>query len=312
MSPEGFKTSIGGQALIEGILMRGPRKQAIVVRTDDGLVTKLDDLKPLKERYPIAGAPFVRGAVNFIGSMTSGVRALMFAASCIPDEDADGQKSDFDKWVEARVGKERAEKVLVGVSAFIGVALSVGLFMLLPTLLAGFVSNLGAGSVLRNAVEGAIRIVIFIAYLWLTSRLGGMKRVWAYHGAEHKTIFCYEKGLELTTENVRAQSRLHPRCGTSFMFIVMIISIVVFSVAKWSNIWLRMALRLALLPAVVAISYEIIRWAGRHDNAVSRVLSAPGRALQRLTTREPDDSMIEVAVEALRLVIPETRGEDAW
>jgi uncharacterized protein YqhQ len=306
-----FRTSIGGQALIEGILMRGPKKQAIVVRTQDGLVTKVEDLKLLKDRYPIVGKPFVRGAVNFISSMANGVRALMFAVDCVPEEES-AEKSKFDIWVEKHIGAERAEKALVTFSVIIGVAISVGLFMLLPTFLTGFLGNLLSGAVVKNLVEGALRIAIFITYLWLATKLREMRRVWEYHGAEHKTIFCYEKGLELNVENVRAQSRLHPRCGTSFMFIVMIVSILVFSVARWSNIWLRVFLRIALLPVVVAVSYEIIKWAGRHDNILTRAVSAPGRALQRLTTREPDDSMIEVAIEAMRLVLPETPGDDKW
>ncbi|MDR1299748.1 MAG: DUF1385 domain-containing protein [Oscillospiraceae bacterium] len=306
-----FRTSIGGQALIEGILMRGPKRQAVVVRTRDGLVTKIEDLKLLKDRYPIVGRPFVRGAVNFISSMANGVRALMFAADCMPADDG-GEPSKFDRWIEKHVGAERAEKAMVTLSVVIGVALSVGLFMLLPTFLTGFLGNMPGGAVVRNLIEGALRIIIFIAYLWLATKLREMRRVWEYHGAEHKAIFCYEKGLELNVENVRAQSRLHPRCGTSFMFIVMIVSILVFSVARWTNIWLRIILRIALLPVVVAVSYEIIKWAGRHDNAATRAISAPGKALQRLTTREPDDSMIEVAIEALKLVLPDSPGDDRW
>ncbi|MDR2664878.1 MAG: DUF1385 domain-containing protein [Oscillospiraceae bacterium] len=306
-----FRTSIGGQALIEGILMRGPKKQAIVVRTRDGLVTKVDSLKLLKDRYPIVGKPFIRGAVNFISSVSNGARALMFAADCVPADEG-GEPSKFDRWLEKHIGAHRAEKALVALSAAIGVALSVGLFMLLPTFLAGFLGEVPGGAVVRNLIEGALRIAIFIAYLWLATRLREMRRVWEYHGAEHKTISCYEKGLELNVENVRVQSRLHPRCGTSFMFIVMIVSILVFSVARWSNIWMRVALRILLLPVVVAVSYEIIKWAGRRDNMATRCISAPGKALQRLTTREPDDSMIEVAIEAMRLVIPDSPGDDRW
>jgi uncharacterized protein YqhQ len=306
-----FRTSIGGQALIEGILMRGPDKQAIVVRTDEGFVTRVEELHPLKERYPIAGLPFIRGAINFIGAMGSGVRALMFAVDCMP-EDERGEPSKFDEWVARRIGEKRAERVLVGISVAVGVALSVGLFMLLPTFIAGLLGNIPGGAIARNLLEGALRMIIFITYIWLASRLREMRRVWEYHGAEHKTIFCYEKGLELCVENVRAQSRFHPRCGTSLMFIVMLVSILTFSLARWSNIWIRMAARIALLPVVMAVSYEIIKWAGRHDNALTRAVSAPGRALQRLTTREPDDSMIEVAIESLKLVIPKTPGDDRW
>ena len=306
-----FRTSIGGQALIEGILMRGPKKQAIVVRTEDGLVTKTEELKLLKDKYPIVGVLFIRGVINFINSMTIGVRALMFSADYIPEEEQD-DPSKFDQWIEKRMGSDKAEKAIITISVILGVALSVGLFMLLPTFLAGFVSKYIKYNILKNLFEGLLRIVIFLAYMWLATRLNDIKRMWAYHGAEHKTIFCYEKGLPLTVENVRAQSRLHPRCGTSFLFIVMIVSILVFSFTSWNNLWIRIGLRLLLLPVVVAVSYEVIRLAGRYDNIVTRVISAPGKALQKLTTQEPDDDMIEVAVEAMILVIPENAKEAEW
>jgi uncharacterized protein YqhQ len=194
----------------------------------------------------------------------------------------------------------------------LGIALSVGLFILLPTFLAGFTSNLIEDRMLKNLLEGLLRIVIFLIYMWLATRLNDIKRVWAYHGAEHKAIYCYEKGLPLTVDNVRAQSKLHPRCGTSFLFIVMLVSILVFSFTSWDNIWVRIALRLLLLPVVVAISYEIIKLAGRHDNLLTRIISAPGKAMQRLTTREPDDEMIETAIQALTLVLPEDAQEAKW
>ncbi|MDR3278666.1 MAG: DUF1385 domain-containing protein [Oscillospiraceae bacterium] len=307
-----FRTSIGGQALIEAILMRGPKKQAIVVRTKDGLVTKVEELKLLKDKYPIVGWPLIRGAVNFISSMINGVRALMYAVGFIPEDEEGGEPSKLDAWIEKRVGSERAEGIIVTFSMILGVALSVGLFMLLPTFLAGFLSGVIRSAILKNLLEGVLRILIFLVYLWLTTRLQEMKRVWQYHGAEHKAIFCYEAGLEMTVPNVRIQPRCHPRCGTSFMFIVMIVSILVFSVVRWSNVWIRMGLRIVLLPVVVAVSYEIIKWAGRHDNGFTRAVSAPGKALQRLTTREPDDEMIEVAIEAIKLVLPERAGEDNW
>ena len=311
MAENNHKTSIGGQALIEGIMMRGPKKQSVVVRTKDGLETKVEDLKLLKDRHPIIGWPLVRGVVNFGGSMVNGVRALMFSANFMPEEEAEPE-SKFDKWVEEKLGAEKAEGVLVMIAVVIGIAMSVGLFMLLPTFLAGFMTRFVDSAILRNLLEGVVRIAIFISYIGLTSKLKEMRRVWQYHGAEHKTIFCYERGLELTVENVREMPRRHPRCGTSFMFIVMIVSILVFSFATWSNVWVRMGLRIALLPVVVAISYEIIKLAGRYDNALTRIISAPGRAMQSLTTREPDDDMIEVAIEALKLVMPEVEGEDAW
>ena len=306
-----FRTSIGGQALIEGVMMRGPKMQSIVVRTKDGVVKKTEELKLIKDKYPILGFPFIRGVVNFVNSLTVGMKAMTFSAEMIP-EDEQEEQSKLDKWIEKKFGSEKAEKALIGFAVFLGILISIGLFILTPTFLAGLVSRYISGRILRNLLEGALRIAIFIAYMWLATRLNDIKRVWAYHGAEHKAIFCYEKGLPLTVENVRAQSRHHPRCGTSFLFIVMIVSILVFSFTSWDNIWIRMGFRLLLLPVVVAISYEIIKLAGRYDNPVTRVVSAPGKALQRLTTREPDDGMIEVAIEALELVKPENAADAEW
>jgi len=310
-SGKDYRTSIGGQALIEGIMMRGPKKLAIVVRTKEGLVEKVDELKLIKDKYPILGFVFVRGVVNFVSSLTLGMRSIMFSADQMPEEEQEAQ-SKFDKWIEKKLESEKAEKVIITITVVLSVAIMVGLFMLLPTLLAGTVTKYVENVILRNLIEGALRIIIFLTYLWLTSKLSYIKRVWAYHGAEHKTIYCYEKGLELNVENVREQSSLHPRCGTSFLFIVMIVSILVFSLATWNNLLVRVVLRLALLPIVVAISYEVIKLAGRYDNFITKIISAPGKALQRLTTSEPDDEMIEVAIRALELVRPEDEQEAVW
>jgi uncharacterized protein YqhQ len=307
-----FRTSIGGQALIEGILMQGPKKRAIVVRGKDGLVVKEEEIKFIKDRYPILGWPLIRGCVNFIAQMSSGVRALMFSANQLPEEEQEAQESKLDKWIEAHFSSEKAEKLIVAVAMVIGIGMAVVLFMLLPTLLAGLFRPLIGSRILMNLIEGVIRIAIFLAYIFLATRSKDIHRVFEYHGAEHKTIFCYEAGLPLTVENVRPMGKYHPRCGTSFIFIVMIISILVFSVVSWSSPLIRMLLRIVLIPVVVAISYELIRWAGRHDNLVSRILSAPGKALQRLTVYEPDDGMIECAIKAMELVIPEEKGSDAW
>lgn len=306
-----FRTSIGGQALIEGILMRGPTKQSTVVRTEDGFTTKVEEPHFVRERYKILGLPILRGAVVFIESMVYGVRALTYSASLLPEEEQD-QPSKFDKWIEEKVGSEKAEKFVISFAVFLGICLSVGLFILLPTLLAGFVTNLTQSGVLRNLTEGVIRIAIFLAYMYLCTKSPDLKRVFRYHGAEHKTIFCYEKGLPLTVDNVRIQSRFHPRCGTSFLFVVMIISILVFSFLTWNNVWIRMGLRILMLPVVMGLAYELNRWVGRHDNWLSTILAAPGKALQRLTTDEPDDGMMECAIEAIKLVIPEEKGQDAW
>ncbi len=308
--PGAFRTTIGGQALIEGILMRGPNKQAIVVRTKDGLVTKEEELRLTKDRHPVLGLPFIRGPVTFIDSMAKGMSALMFSAEQSAGEDYEPDK--LDKWIEEKIGSEKAQKFILTLSAVLGTLFSVALFFLLPTLLAGFITPYIGSGFVKNLVEGVLRIAIFLIYIWLTSRMKDIRRVFEYHGAEHKSIFCYEKGLPLTLENVRVQPTQHPRCGTSFMFVVMIVSILVFSFVRWSNPLVRMALRILLIPVVVSISYEINRWVGRHDNLVSSVLSYPGRALQRLTVFEPDDSMIEVAVKALTMVIPERKDADKW
>lgn len=312
-SKGGFRTSIGGQALIEGIMMRGPYKSAVVVRGKEGVVEKVEQLRSSKDKYPILGWPFIRGVVNFGSTMALGVRSIMYSADQMPDEDF-GEPSKFDEWIEKKLGGEKAEKAIITIGVVLGVALSVGLFMLLPTFLAGLVVSITEveHNIVKNLIEGALRITIFLIYLWLTSKISYMARVWRYHGAEHKTIFCYEKKLPLTVENVRIQSSKHPRCGTSFMFIVMIISILVFSVFEWRNLILRLLLRLAMLPVVVAISYEIIKLAGRYDNWLTAAISAPGKALQRFTTKEPDESMIEVAIRALELVIPEDEKKAEW
>ena len=306
-----FKTSIGGQALIEGIMMRGPKKLSIVVRTKDGLVEKTEELKPIKDKYPILGWVFIRGAVNFVSSMKLGMSSIMFSADQMPEEEQE-DPSKFDLWLEKKLGNEKAEKIIITVAVVIGMAFSIGLFMLLPTFLAGFAAQFIENTILRNLMEGLLRITIFLTYIWATTKVKTIRRLWAYHGAEHKAIYCYEKGLPLTVENIKEQSPLHARCGTSFLFIVMIVSILVFSLASWNNLLIRFALRIALLPIVVSISFEVIKLAGRYDNILTRIISAPGKALQRLTTREPDDEMIEVAQRALELVIPEDEKEAAW
>jgi uncharacterized protein YqhQ len=306
-----FRTSIGGQALIEGIMMRGPRKQAIAVRTAEGITVKEDELKFIKDRYPILGWPFIRGTVNFLGSMVNGVKALTYSAEQQPEEEQE-EPGKLDKWIMEHFSSETADKLIIGIAVVLGIALAVGLFIILPTVLVGFLDGVLQSRVLRNLLEGVVRIAIFLGYMFLATKLKEIKRVWMYHGAEHKTIFCYEHGLELTVENCRKQSRFHPRCGTSFIFIVMIVSILVYSVFSWSNMLVRMLIRILLLPVVVGISYEIIKWAGRSDNWATRIASAPGKALQHLTTAEPDDSMLEVAIAAMKRVIPETAGEDAW
>ena len=308
----------GGQALIEGIMMRGPRKQAVVVRRPDGqLEIQEKELTFLKDRFPVLGWPLIRGVVNFCGSMYNGVTSLMFSAQFVPEEGVEEEEpSKFEVWLDKRLGSEGAAKLFITLAVILGMAMSIGLFFLLPTLLGTAVTMVTDSMLVRNIAESFLKILIFVAYLALCSRMGEMKRVFSYHGAEHKTIFCYEAGLPLTVENVRVQPRHHPRCGTSFLFMVIAISILVstavFSVWPVYHPILRFLAHLAMLPLIVGVSYEFNRWAGRHDGPVTRILTAPGLWLQNFTTFEPDDSMIEVGIRALELVLPEEKGEDAW
>lgn len=305
-----FRTSIGGQALIEGIMMRGPKKQSISVRSPEGIITKVEDLKFIKDKYPILGLPLVRGIAIFGSSMVSGVKALMYSAEFFPEMEEEPTK--FELWLENKIGSEKFEQVIIYIAAIMGIFFSIGLFILLPTFITGLIPGIDGQYALKNLIEGLIKITVFIGYLGLVSKMDDIKRVFSYHGAEHKTIWCYEKGLPLTVENVRKQTRLHPRCGTSFLFVVVCISIIVGTVIQSDSVLIRMGLHLALLPVIVAISYEINRWVGAHDNAFSSFMSWPGKQLQHLTTFEPDDSMIEVAIEAILAVIPEEVGSDAW
>ena len=309
--PKEFKTTIGGQALIEGILMRGPRKTAIVVRKPDGECAIKEEEVGTIRKNPVLRLPLIRGVLGFWDSMKYGISALTYSAEFFEEEDSSQQPGKVESWLLRKFGSEKLDKILMGFALVTGIALPVALFILLPTLLAGFLPA-GSSSIVRNLLEGVVRILIFLAFIIITSKQSDIKRTYMYHGAEHKTIACYEKGWELTVDNIRRCSRFHPRCGTSFLFVVMIISILVFSVFTWQSPWVRMALRLLLLPLVVGISYEINRWVGRHDNWLSMALRAPGLFLQRFTTNEPDDSMMEVAIEAIRRVIPENQGEDRW
>ena len=326
-SCEQFKTMIGGQALIEGIMMRGPKRDAIVCRTKDGLTLEVSDRKLPKEGSPLKW-PFVRGVVNFFDSQVTGVKALLHSADLNPDEEFSGEPGKIDLWLEKKLGNEKFQQFLIYSAAVLGLLMSIGLFFLLPMIVGGFFDGVVKSMVLLNLIEGLVRMAIFMAYMMLISRMGEMKRLFAYHGAEHKTIRCYEARLPLTVENVRIQTRMHPRCGTSFLLVVMILSILVFSVASSALLAVVPALeairgsfgyrlimilfKLLLLPVVVSIAYEINRWVGRTDNAFTRLLTAPGLWMQNFTTNEPDDSMIEVAIAAVNAVLPEKEGADEW
>ena len=323
---EKFKTSIGGQALIEGIMMRGPEKDAIVVMGKEGLTIEVSDRK-LNPPKSFKNWPFFRGMFNFFDAQVTGVKALMRSADLAPEEMQD-QPSKLDKWLEEKLGNETFQKAIVGIAVAMGLGLSILLFFLLPMVVGSFFDRWIESTLGLNLVEGLIRMVIFMAYMLLVSRMEEMKRVFAYHGAEHKTIRCYEAGLPLTVENVRMQTRLHPRCGTSFLLVVMVISILVFSIASSALLaavpaleamrgtflyrLLMIAFKLLLLPVVVGITYEINRWCGRKDNALTRMMSAPGMWMQNFTTYEPDDSMIEVGIAAVQAVLPEKEGSDRW
>ena len=306
-----FKTSIGGQALIEGIMMLGPEKRAIVCRGSGEMVEKVEKVTPLKAKSPVLGLPLIRGVAAFISSMVNGVKALSFSADQLP-EDMQEEPDKIDLWIEKHFSNETAQKLIIGVAVVLGIALSLFLFLFLPTFIVGLFPAVKADFYWRTLLEGILKLVIFFIYLILCSKMKDMKRLFAYHGAEHKTIFCYEKGLPLTVENVRPQPRLHPRCGTSFIFVVIIISIIAGSFIHVSDTLLRMGLKFLMLPLIVGLSYELNRWVGRHDNICSAILSWPGKQFQRITTNEPDDEMIECAIRALEVVIPEEKGSDAW
>lgn len=307
---EKFKTMIGGQALIEGIMMRGPEKQSIVVRSPEGIVVKTEDLKLVAQKHPILGWPLIRGVVNFGSSMINGINALMYSAEFYPEEE--GEPSKFDQWLEKKIGSEKMEQAVIYISLILGLGLAVGLFVLLPTFLAGLLPGIAGNYMARNLLEGLLKIVLFMGYMILVSQMKDMKRVFSYHGAEHKTIRCYEAQLPLTVENVRKMTRKHPRCGTSFLLVVICISILCGAFIRVDNTLARMGIHLLMLPVIVAISYEFNRLVGRHDNWLTRVLTAPGQWMQNFTTQEPDDSMIEVAIKALEEVLPSQEGSDKW
>lgn len=323
------KTTIGGQALIEGLMMIGPEKKAMAVRRADGSIW-LEEL-PLTKFSRAAKIPFIRGSVRLFRQLVSGTRALLRSAELVEDEpantDPDPENINGKPAVQSEKKQgfferfaEQHTDLMLYVSAAFGILLSVALFILLPNLITGFVRQMigldtvggGKMTILLNLIEGMIRIILFVAYLALATRMKDIKRVWMYHGAEHKTIACYEAQMNLTVENAREFSRFHPRCGTAFLFIVILVSIIVFSFVGWWGRWINLLIRFALVPLVAGIAYEIIRLAGCYDNRLTRSISAPGLWLQRMTTAEPDDSMLEVAIAAMNAVRPMRASEDQW
>lgn len=305
------KTSIGGQALIEGIMMRGPKVTAMAVRNDKTKEIILEEY-PTKgqDRAKVLKLPFIRGIFNMIDSLSFGYKCLMRSAelSGLEDEEEDKKKksSALDRLLE---------KLLMPIATVLAVALALGLFVYLPMQLWKWLTfsapTVAQNYYLRACFEGVLRILLFVGYVWATSLMKDIRRTYMYHGAEHKTIFCYEKGLPLTVENVRPQVRFHPRCGTSFMVLMLIVGILVSMFIRVDNLLLRTALKLLTFPVVVGVGYELIKLAGRADNLFTRIISAPGKWLQHITTREPDDDMIECAIAAMNKVIPDD-GSDAW
>ncbi len=303
-------TSIGGSAVMEGVMMRGPKEIATAVRKPDGEI-ELDRraVSSLVTKYHVNKIPVVRGVFSFFDSMICSIRALMWSAEFVDLED--DAESKFDKWLTEKFG-DKVKDIVIYVSLFISVIFSVGLFFILPNLITGILGGIIKNSLVKTLIEGLVRIGIFLGYVLIVSQMEDIKRVFQYHGAEHKTIFCYEAGLDLTVENARKMSRLHPRCGTSFLVYVMIISIILFSFISWDNMWTRLGLRLLLLPVVAGVSYEIIRWAGKSKSKIVCLISRPGMWLQKITTREPDDSQLEVAIASMKAVLTDNKEDDKW
>lgn len=316
------KTSVGGQALIEGIMMQGPKGAAMSVRLLDGSIdTEEKEFRHIRDKVKFLGFPIIRGCVNFVESMIFGYKCLMESAEKSGFEDIENSEenqSKLDRWLSKHLSK-KVMSAITGIASVLGVLLAFALFFFLPSKITDFFNNLASGALtnFRALIEGVMRMLIFIAYIALVSLMKDIKRTFMYHGAEHKTIFCYEHGLELTVENVRKQSRFHPRCGTSFMFVMIIISVIISSIISVAfpnlrnNIAVWMVVKLLILPLVMGFGYEFIKYAGRHDNLLVKILSAPGLWMQRLTTKEPDDSMIEVGIAAFKAVITDNPEDDA-
>jgi len=320
------KTSIGGQALIEGVMMRGPERTAIAVRHTSGEIRMEEWENPKNNRWAITKWPLIRGVFNFIDSMVFGMKCLMKSAemSGLEEEleeameEEDAPVSDDEKEAKKAANKKKADalmNIVMVVGMILGVALSLVLFMWLPIQLFNLLVKVAPAvdkAYFRGVFEGVMRIIIFLGYMILVSRMKDIRRTFMYHGAEHKSIFCYEKGLPLTVENVREQKRFHPRCGTSFMILMLIVGIIISICLPITHTVWRTVIKIALLPLTVGIGYELIKLAGRHDNWFTRFISAPGVWVQHITTVEPDDDMIECAIKALEAVIPEDKEADKW
>ena len=300
-------TSIGGQAIMEGIMMRGPKRTAIAIRLPNGKIHMKTQPTPQGSKW--GKIPLIRGVVNFVASLVYGTKVLMYSADVLeanyPEE---YEKDKFDLWVEEKLGKEKAWNILMVLSVVLALVMSVGIFMLLPTVVVGWAAHLTESVLVLNLIEGLARILIFVLYIWLISMMKDIKTVFQYHGAEHKTIHCFENNLELTPENAQTFYTLHPRCGTSFMVFVMLIAVLVHAFMGWPNVWLRLVTRILVLPVIAGLSYELLKWAGRSDNWLVKLLSLPGIYLQKLTTKEPTLDQLEVAIAAVKAVLND--GDD--
>lgn len=314
------KTTVGGQALIEGVMMQGPKGMATAVRKPDGeILTEYHEPKSFRDKSRFFKIPIIRGVVAFIESMLNGYKMLMYSAEVSGMEELeDAEMSKFEKWLNDKFG-EKLMNVIMGIASFLGMALAFLIFFVLPNFLFNRINKLAGGSLtsLQGTFEGMLKIVIFVLYMLAVSQMKDIKRVFMYHGAEHKSICCYESGLELTVENVKKCTRFHPRCGTSFMFVMLILSIVIVSLFSHfipselrKNVILWTVLKLPLVPIIMGIGYEFIKYAGRHDNILVKILSAPGLWMQRITTKEPDDDIIECGIEALKAVITDNPEDD--
>ncbi|KGN02552.1 membrane protein [Clostridium novyi A str. 4570] len=299
----GKKVSVGGQAVIEGVMMRGSKGVATAIRKSNGdIEVEFDEIEPLTKKNKVFSLPIIRGFVTLIDSLIIGIKTLNYSASFIEeDEEEEEEPSKFDKWMEEKF-KGKATDIVMAISFIISMALSIFIFFIIPTFAANGFKRLNVNNTIAlNILEGIIRVGIFLSYIYLISKMNDIKRVFEYHGAEHKTIFCYESGEELIPENAKKQGRLHPRCGTNFLFLVMIVSIILFSFTGWNSIWQRIFYRIILLPVVSGVTYEIIKWMGNNNNKCTKILSYPGLMLQKLTTREPDLEQLEVAIVSLKV-----------
>lgn len=316
-SKEKFKSKIGGQAVIEGVMMRGIDKASMANRLPDGTIDlETWDIKGGKNPAWYKKTPFIRGIFNFVTSMIDGYKCISRSVDKQMTEEDEEEPTKFEKWLEEKLG-DKLMPILSGVSMVIGVVLAMFLFMWVPSAIIKLAEHLAGvefNAIVKNIIEGLLKIAIFIGYTALTALMPDMRRLYEYHGAEHKTIACYEAETELTPENVKGFTRFHPRCGTSFIFLVLFISIFVNTIFRisWASLPMRVLCKIALLPVVTGIAYELIRLAGKYNNACTRAFSAPGLWIQRITTREPETDEIECAIAALKAVIPENKEDDQW